>query len=102
MIEHYAAGIYLGTYDWPNYNYGVWRNTGDTIAGNPYSNGKWRFISFDYDYTMGKTYKDFGGVEGYAYDNFQHVANANGFPTNLFLNLLHNEDFRNKFVKCIL
>ena len=47
---------------------------------------------------MGKTYKDFGGVEGYAYDNFQHVANANGFPTNLFLNLLHNEDFRNKFV----
>ena len=49
MIEHYAAGIYLGTYDWPNYNYGVWRNTGDTIAGNPYSNGKWRFISFDYD-----------------------------------------------------
>lgn len=46
MIEHYAAGIYLGTYDWPNYNYGVWRNTGDTIAGNPYSNGKWRFISF--------------------------------------------------------
>lgn len=98
MIEHYAAGIYLGTYDWPNYNYGVWRNTGDTIAGNPYSNGKWRFISFDYDYTMGKTYKDFGGVEGYAYDNFQHVANANGFPTNLFLNLLHNEDFRNKFV----
>lgn len=98
MIEHYAAGIYLGTYDWPNYNYGVWRNTGAAIAGNPYSDGKWRFISFDYDYTMGKTYQDFGGVEGYAYDNFQHVANANGFPTNLFLNLLHNENFRNKFV----
>ena len=28
LIEHYAAGLYLGTFDWPNYNYGIWRNTG--------------------------------------------------------------------------
>lgn len=102
LIEHYAAGLYLGTYDWPNYNYGVWRSTGDPIGGNPYSDGKWRFISFDYDYTMGATYADFGGVEGYAYDSFRHITyvdNAGKYaPTNLFLNLLNNEDFRNRFV----
>ncbi len=102
FIEHYAAGLYLGTFDWPNYNYGVWRNTGEVIEGNPYSDGKWRFISFDYDYTMGATYADFGGVEGYAYDSFNHMTNVddagNYAPTNLFINLLKNEQFRNKFI----
>ncbi|MGN0606642.1 MAG: CotH kinase family protein [Oscillospiraceae bacterium] len=98
MIEHYAAGLYLGTYDWPNYNYGVWRNTGKEIAGNPYSNGKWHFMSFDFDYTMGATYENFGGVEGYAYDSFQHMDSKSGAPTNLFIQLLKNKDFRTKFV----
>lgn len=100
MIEHYAAGIYLGTYDWPNYNYGVWRNTGEVIEGNPYSDGKWRFITYDMDYTCGKTYDSFGGVEGYAYDNFQHIDKAkNHTPTNLFVALLQNETFKLKFAK---
>lgn len=102
LIDHYAAGLYLGTYDWPNRNCGMWRSTGEVIEGNPYSDGKWRFISFDYDYTMGKTYADFGGVEGYAYDSFRHMENIDStmktFPTNLFLNLLKNEDFRDRFV----
>lgn len=101
LIEHYAAGLYLGTYDWPNYNYGVWRSTGAAIDGNQYSDGKWRFISFDYDYTMGATYADFGGVEGYAYDSFNHMQNVDGAgqyaPTNLFINLLNNSEFRTKF-----
>jgi len=102
LIDHYAAGLYLGTYDWPNRNCGMWRNTGKPIEGNPYSDGKWRMISFDYDYTMGKTYADFGGVEGYAYDSFRHMENnedARDYaPTNLFSNLLNNKDFRSRFV----
>ena len=98
FIEHYAAGLYLGTYDWPNYNYAVWRNTGASIAGNPYSDGKWRFISFDFDYTMGATYDSFDGVEGYAYDSFTHMDSRKAdFPTNLFVQLLNNEEFRNQF-----
>ncbi len=98
LIEHYAAGLYLGTFDWPNYNYGIWRNTGAEIAGNKYSDGKWRFISFDFDYTMGATYADFGGVEGFAYDSFQHMNSGSaGEPTNLFIALLKNKDFRNRF-----
>lgn len=98
MIEHYAAGLYLGTFDWPNYNYAVWRNTGEAIDGNKYSDGKWRFISFDYDYTMGATYGSFGGVEGYQYDSFLHMDKSKkGAPTCLFVKLLKNEDFRNRF-----
>lgn len=98
FIEHYAAGLYLGTYDWPNYNYGVWKTTGEPIEGNPYSDGKWRFISFDYDYTMGATYENFGGVEGYAYDSFRHMDKSKkDVPTNLFVSLLKNQEFRIKF-----
>ncbi len=97
--DHYAAGIYLGTYDWPNRNCGMWRNMGEPVDGNPYSDGKWRFMSFDYDFTMGKTYGDYGGVEGYTYDKFRHMDNGKKYaPTNLFINLLKNNDFRSRFV----
>lgn len=99
MIEHYAAALYLGTFDWPNYNYGLWRNTGEAIEGNPYSDGKWRFMSYDFDYTMGATYENFGGVEGYAYDSFKHMTKRQDYaPTSLFVKLLENPDFRAKFV----
>ena len=37
LIEHYAAGIYLGTIDWPNHNYGAWRNMGEKIENNKFS-----------------------------------------------------------------
>ncbi len=98
MIEHYAAGLYLGTFDWPNYNYGVWRNTGEQIDGNPYSDGKWRFISYDFDYTMGATYENFGGVEGYDYNSFRHMlGKSSGVPTSLFVKLLENPEFKAKF-----
>ncbi len=98
MIEHYAAGLYLGTYDWPNYNYGIWKTTGEQIEGNPYSDGKWKFISYDFDYTMGATYENFGGVEGYNYNSFQHMMkNSKYAPTNLFIKLLENDEFKAKF-----
>lgn len=98
MIDHYAAGLYLGTFDWPNRNYGAWRNTGEPIEGNRYSDGKWRFITFDLDYTLGATYADFGGVEGYAYDSFRHMGGELKYaPTNLFKKLLENDEFRAKF-----
>lgn len=98
LIEHYAAGLYLGTYDWPNYNYGMWKNMGSEIAGNPYSDGKWRFITFDLDYTMGASYENLG-TSGYAYDSFKHMDEKSGeySPTDLFISLLKNETFRNKF-----
>ncbi len=103
MIEHYAAGIYLGTYDWPNRNYGAWKNSGESDAENIYSDGKWRFITFDLDYTLGANYTDFeGGVEGYAYDSIKHIEQfGKDAPTNLFLSLLKNETFKNKFASVI-
>ena len=97
LIEHYVTGIFLVIYDWPSHNYGLWKNKGNSIDGNIFSDGKWRFMTYDLDYTMGKTYGSFGGVEGYAYDMFKHVINEKDIPTNLFTALLNNTEFKEKF-----
>ena len=99
LIEHYVTGIFLVIYDWPSHNYGLWKYKGTSINDNIFSDGKWRFITYDLDYTMGRTYGSFGGVEGYAYDMFKHVINEKDVPTNLFVNLLNNNDFKEKFKK---
>lgn len=98
LIDCYCAGLYLGTWDWPNYNYLMWRNKGGVIDGDPYSDGKWRCGSFDFDYSVGLTYENFGGVEGYQYDSFQKMDKAKKeMPTSIFVGLLKNAEFRQKF-----
>lgn len=98
LIDCYCAGLYLGTWDWPNYNYLMWRNSGEAIEGNPYSDGKWRFGSFDFDYSVGLTYQSFGGVEGYQYDSFRKMDSAKeDIPTSIFMGLLQNPDFKQQF-----
>ena len=99
LIDHYAANLYLATYDWPNHNFGLWKNNGNKIDGNPYSDGKWRVMTYDLDYTIGKTYADFGGVEGYQYNMFRHMDMAKyKQPTTLFVSLLKNSEFKKKFI----
>ena len=94
MIEHYAAGIYLGTTDWPGQNEGVWRNFGNKLEGNKYGDGKWKFMTYDLDYSMGAGWGEIGPNA----DNFRNVeSKSNLSPTNLFVALLRNEDFKKKF-----
>ena len=106
LIEHFVIGVYLGTMDWPGHNDGVWRYNGEKIENNPYSDGRWRYISFDFDYTMGHTFSMFGGggmnwgpkKEGYEEDNLKGLAQRKNVPTILFLPLLKNKEFRDKYV----
>jgi len=97
LIEHYALGIYIATGDWPQRNQGVWKNNGPAIEGNIYSDGKWRLISFDFDYTMGVQYS---GVCQADSDHFRWTEYKNyEAPTNLFIDLLKkNKLFQNKFI----
>jgi len=98
LIYSYATGLYLGIWDWPNRNYLVYRNKADPISGNPYSDGKWRYGSFDFDYSVGITYDNFGGVEGYAHDSFKKFQNKKDeFPTNIFSALMKNKTFYKQF-----
>ena len=105
LVEHFVIGVYLATMDWPGHNDGVWRYNGEKIENNPYSDGRWRYISFDFDYTMGYQFSmgGFGGnwgqqKEGYEQDSLQSLERNKKAPTNLFLPLLKNTEFRNKYV----
>lgn len=99
LINFFCIGLYLGTWDWPNWNYGVWRSNGETDPDNPYTDGRWRFISYDFDYTQGYTYESYGGVAGYAYDYLGRVLNErdDGYPGWLLKHLLENETFKKNF-----
>ncbi len=98
LMDHYCTGLYIGTWDWPNYNYFMWRYTGEAIDGNPYSDGKWRFGSFDFDYSAGLTYGDFGDAESYQHDSFQKMDEVkDAIPTVIFSKLLENPEFRQQF-----
>ena len=95
LIELYASEIYIGNSDWPGNNDGEWRNIGEKIEGNKYSDGKWRFIIFDIDYSMGGSWGRRGNN-----NIFMNVQNRVGRSTvaQLFLNLLfNNTNFQNKF-----
>ena len=55
-------------------------------------------MSYDLDYTIGKTYADFGGVEGYQYNMFRHMEGGKyKQPTQIFVALLKNSEFKTKF-----
>jgi hypothetical protein len=100
LIEHFVIGVYIGTADWPGHNDGVWRYNGEKIENNPFSDGKWRYISFDFDYTMGYVFSMWGGgqwgqqKEGYEQDNLQGLGQRKNVPTILFLPLLKNTELR--------
>ncbi|OUM58998.1 Non-catalytic module family DOC2, partial [Piromyces sp. E2] len=98
LIYHYAAGLYLGIWDWPNRNYFVYRNKGEPISGKKYSDGKWYWGAFDFDYSAGITYDNFGGVKGYAHDSFKKFQNKKDeFPTPIFSALMKNKTFYKQF-----
>jgi len=98
LIELYATGIYIANGDWPGKNDGEWRNIGEKIEGNKFSDGKWRFIIYDLDYSMGVRFRESGPFD---FDSFTYVqSRIERAPINaFFLNLLkNNKEFKNKFV----
>ena len=98
LIELYATGIYIENGDWPGKNDGEWRNIGDKIEGNKYNDGKWRFLIYDLDYSMGSP---FFGSSSPDIDSFKYVeGRINRSPLNpFFLSFLkNNRDFQFKFV----
>ena len=98
MIDHYAVCLYTGMVDWPEHNFSVWRYSGAPIDGNPYSDGRWRFGTFDFDYTCGLSYEmnAFNGGQGYNYDSFSRLQKSVMKP--VLDSLLKNESFRAQFV----
>ncbi|MDR0315448.1 MAG: CotH kinase family protein [Treponema sp.] len=94
FIDYFAAQIYVNNEDWPNNNYQLWR-VRNKEQGNPYGDGKWRWMMFDLDMTMG-IYRG-----GEPIDPFPKVLDQDGNDygnAKLFKQLLKNPDFSRQFV----
>ena len=93
LIELYASEIYISNNDWPGKNDGEWRNTGKEIEGNEYSDGKWRFIMIDIDYSM-----NISSVNVDRFNYTQNLMHSAEITTFFFYLLKNNSDFRNQFI----
>ena len=101
FVELYATGIYIANQDWPANNDGEWRYFGEPIKGNKYSDGRWRFIMYDLDYSMGA---DFFNPCTPDINMFTYIENRRRSmaPINLYLSLIKNNyDFQNRLANMI-
>ena len=101
LIEQFSIGIFIANTDWPGHNFGIWKYNGtEKTSENIYYDGKWRFMIYDFDYSMGNVLEgDFGTLEPYQYNMFDFIKEKDSHPTNLFLALLKNNEFKYKFMK---
>lgn len=94
FTDYYATEIYIANSDWePEKNYLLWRaRTPD--AENPYADGKWRYLLYDTEYSMG------------LYDDSANQVNTDSYRRTiqndpLFAAVTQNSEFRQKFSKTI-
>lgn len=80
FIDYYILETYFGNMDWPKNNMRLWR---PQTAG-----GKWRFLLYDLDATIGKVYQD-------PFERLDTILNDQSF---LFKNLLLSKSFKDEFI----
>lgn len=111
-IDYYATEIYINNNDWwsgcneqtPRNNIQFWKVADPSIedSANPYADGKWRYMLFDTEWSMGI----YGSEEAaWNYDSLKnHAMGAdngyNGDP--IFVALMKNRDFRARFTNTLL
>ena len=93
FTNYMAATFFLYNDDWPDNNMKAYRSRND---------GRYRFISFDLDYAFKGCWND---SDNNPFTNFAKFKNGSAPRTsynkdivNLFLNLLNNADYRQKFI----
>ncbi len=85
FIDYMATEIIIANSDWGRNNYAVWR-TRTVDESNPYSDGKWRWVLFDTEYSTG-----FTGANSASSSNFNSAED-----NMVFLFLIQNEDFKGR------
>jgi len=100
FMLYYAIQVYVSnTGDWPHNNFKAWRYypDEDEIITNPYLDGKWRFIMFDTEFSLGLY-----GRSHFATNTLRDVININNIPAGsgrslLLWAVLQREDMREMF-----
>lgn len=91
-----AVQIYFANTDWPDKNIDYWRFRNDTYDPDapPGMDGRWRWMLYDTDFGFG-----FGKGSAPEHNTLQHArSGAPDWSTELFRNLLENDDFKRDFI----
>ena len=117
FAEYMALNLYLCNTDWPHNNVKIWRYTGKAVDGIEITDGKWRFMYRDMDFTFGRYecsilpeiktdatvdmfYRTLGNYQNFGISN---SGNNKLYPDALYLQglfnfCLKNQGFRTKFI----
>ena len=100
VMDYFAVQCWINNkWDWPGKNWNMWRTT-EVEEGNPYGDGRWRFMFYD---------MEFGGVSGSGDAYTNTIKEDNYKPNGLldmntdnpavlcFAYLMTNEGFREAF-----
>ena len=105
FAQYFALEYYTANIDWPENNVKVYRYQCDDVNGEAYKentvfDGKWRYLLFDTDYSLGlKTFEFFGyDASVYRLQSFLNDDNS----AMLFRNLCQREEFVEIFVSNVL
>lgn len=111
-VDYYAAELYINNNDWwsgcnedtPHNNIQFWKvaDTSAESASNPYADGRWRYMLYDTEWSMGIYNSNEAGAR---YDSIKNHAigadnNYNGDP--VFRALIKNTDFQERLTNAIL
>lgn len=105
VMDYFAVQCFINNkWDWPGKNWSMWK-TIQTEVGNPYADGRWRFMFYDVE---------FGGVSGGQDAKTNTIKEDNYKPKGLldmdtdnpavlsFAYLMTNEGFREAFYERLL
>ena len=93
FVDLFATGLYIANSDWPGNNDGEWKYVDEPIEGNKFSDGKWRFIIYDLDYSMSSPNSN----------SFMSAERKSKYAyVRLYLNLVKNSsEFKHKLVNTV-
>ncbi len=91
FIDYVCAELYINNDNWGKSNMAMWKcNTVDN--GNPFADGKWRFIMFDTDFSSG-----IYGTVNADDDSLKKLKESSCFLGDLLNALLNNKQFQERF-----
>ena len=91
FIDYYIVQIFAANTDFPASNVRLWRSNASIDPGNIFKDGKWRYLLFDLDWSLGfPVSSNFNSLDLLTDPNNEH---------NLFFRKIHtNNEFRNLFL----
>ena len=100
LLRYYAFELIVGNTDWPQNNMKMWRYTGEYVEGNPYTDGRGRFLLYDFDAAFKCRENQIDPFETlfYAYVN----GDETGELWDLCADLMRHEEYRSRFVNIIM